>query len=97
MGAIRAERLRIGFMRTTTAVDIPGGATPKTLRHGFATRLQDANVDPLIRNRLMGHAAANGGGLGMTAAYTHCRPETVRAQLTAALKDHPALVAAAGF
>ena len=45
-------------------------------------------MDPLIRNELMGHAAAGGkggGGLGMTAVYTHTRPETKRRQLEAAM------------
>lgn len=95
MGAIRSDRLRAPFMRLTHVASDPGVSAPKTLRHGFATRLQDANVDPLIRNRLMGHAPANGGGLGMTATYTHCRPQTVRRQLESALRDHPALVASA--
>ena len=79
---------------------MPEITAPKTLRHTFATCLQDANVDPLIRNELMGHApsyAAFGGlGLGMTAVYTHTRPETKRQQLEGALKMRPAdaLVAA---
>ena len=46
----------------------------KTLRHTFATNLQDSNVDPLIRNELMGHVPAGisqpGGGLAMTAVPT---------------------------
>jgi hypothetical protein len=50
---------------------------------------------PLIRNLLMGHTAAGerteGHGLGMTAVYTHLRPETVREQLFAALSRRPAL------
>jgi site-specific recombinase XerD len=64
---------------------------PKTLRHTFATVLQDANVDPLVRNELMGHApsyvGALAGGLGMTAIYTHTRPETKRRQLEGAVAD----------
>lgn len=46
----------------------------------------------------MGHAAADsrapGHGLGMTAVYTHTRPETVREQLNAALAERPALATA---
>src|SRR5439155_9315226 len=71
---------------------------PKALRHGFATALQDANVDPLVRNALMGHASGigqrPGAGLGMTAVYTHTRPETVRRQLEAAMDPRPAVAAA---
>jgi hypothetical protein len=43
----------------------------------------------LIRNELMGHAPAafglSGAVLGMTAVYTHTRPETKRRQLEEAL------------
>jgi hypothetical protein len=64
----------------------------------FATTLQDANVDPLIRNQLMGHVASGQGtahgGLGMTGVYTHSRPETVRRQLECALRMLPAVAAA---
>lgn len=53
----------------------PQLTAPKTLRHTFATMLQDATVDPLIRNELMGHAPGYGGiseiALGMTSVYTH--------------------------
>jgi hypothetical protein len=68
------------------------------LRHSFATALQDANVDPLVRNELMGHAPAYlgmyGGSLGMTAVYTHTRPETKRRQLEHALANRSAIAAA---
>jgi integrase len=64
----------------------------------FATALQDGRVDPLIRNLLMGHAAVGarkaGHGLGMTAVYSHSRPETVRRQLEEANADRPAVAIA---
>ena len=67
-------------MRLTRAIGLPGCTAPKVLRHQFATALQEGRVDPLVRNLLMGHAAAGdagaGHGLGMTAVYTHTRPET---------------------
>jgi integrase len=95
MGAIKPEKIREAFMRLTAQVGLPGVTTPKTLRHLFATTLQDANVDPLIRNQLMGHTAGGApssrGGLGMTSVYTHTRPETLRRQLIDALADHPAM------
>jgi site-specific recombinase XerD len=82
-------------MELTTTIGNPDITAPKTLRHTFATILQDANVDPLIRNELMGHApmASIGGviGLGMTAHYTHSRPETKRQQLERAMLGHPAI------
>jgi hypothetical protein len=67
-------------------------------RHLFATALQEGNVDPLIRNELMGHVAAGdrtaGHGLAMTAVYTHTRPATRRKQLELALESRPALAVA---
>ena len=97
-GAVREDRIRIEFMRVTTKIELPFVTMPKVLRHLFATNLQDGNVDPLIRNRLMGHMPSRtygeASGLGMTAVYTHCRPGTVRQQLEAALALRPALDAA---
>ena len=97
MGAVREDRLRGEFISVATKIGLAQVTMPKLLRHLFATSLQDANVDPLIRNRLMGHVPENsreaGGGLAMTAAYTHCRPETIRRQLEAALGERPAVAA----
>ncbi len=94
-GAVRPDKLREAFMKLTAQIGMPEVTTPKTLRHLFATTLQDANTDPLIRNQLMGHSAAGlpsaSGGLGMTSVYTHTRPETLRRQLMEALQDHPAV------
>jgi len=95
MGAVKTDRIRAEFMRLTQSIGLPQLTAPKTLRHLFATALQDTNVDPLIRNELMGHVSADGsrgsgGGLAMTGVYTHSRPETVRRQLEAALRDRPA-------
>ena len=88
--------IRNEFIDLTTRIGLPNLTAPKTLRHTFATILQDANVDPLIRNELMGHAPAvspgPGAGLGMTAVYTHTRPETKRRQLEAALSNRRAVI-----
>jgi hypothetical protein len=45
----------------------------------FATSLQEANVDPLIRQELMGHSTRlrNTGGLGMTTVYIHLKLRTI--------------------
>ena len=98
LGLVKADRIRLEFMRITESLGLPKVTAPKTLRHMFATCLQDANVDPLIRNQLMGHAPAGAGtasgGLGMTGVYTHTRPETVRRQLENALRASPAVLAA---
>lgn len=98
MGAIREEWVRIEFMRVTKEIGMAEVTAPKTFRHTFATILQDGNVDPLIRNELMGHSPASsfgsGGGLGTTGLYTHTQPATKRRQLEAALRDRPALACA---
>jgi integrase len=99
MGAIREDWVRIEFMRVSQAIGLSFVTAPKTFRHTFATILQDANVDPLIRNELMGHSPATTfgtvAGLGTTGLYTHTRPETKRRQLVTALNDRPALTCAA--
>ncbi|MCC7086804.1 MAG: site-specific integrase [Pirellulales bacterium] len=95
LGALQVDWVRIEFMKLTAAILRPELTAPKLLRHSFATLLQDANVDPLIRKELMGHSTAefssSAQGLGMTTVYTHTRPETKRRQLTAALAVRPAV------
>jgi integrase len=97
-GMIKNEGVRKEFMRLTRKIGQPQLTAPKSLRHLFATCLQDANVDPLIRCELMGHSVGsrNGAahGLGMTATYTHTRPETKRRQLDEALAIRPAVAIA---
>jgi len=91
-GIVEPDRIRMEFMRVTKKIGCPQFTEPKILRHMFATALQDANVDPLIRNELMGHSPEGiHGALGMTAVYTHTRPETRRQQLLAALELRPAM------
>ena len=84
VGATRYEYLRIQFIKLMKKIARPDITTLKTFRHNFATCLQDANVDPLIRNELLGHSP---GGLGMTTRYTQTRPETKKRQLLNALDD----------
>lgn len=91
-GAIRDCRIRTEFMKVTRRIGMFEVTTPKSWRHSFATLLQDANVDPLIRQQVMGHAPMSGGsspGLGMTAVYTHTRPETYRREIRRALDLMP--------
>jgi integrase len=85
-GAIKETTLRVEFMQVTEKIGLTHVTCPKLLRHMFATSLQEANVDPLIRQELMGHASGrNNGGLGMTAVYTHTRDTTCRSQLETAM------------
>ena len=94
-GAVDEDRIRIEFGRVANAIGLVGQTAPKVLRHQFATVLQEGRVDPLVRNLLMGHAAGGdrgaGSGLGMTAVYTHTRPETIREQLIGAFMNRPIL------
>lgn len=93
MGMIKTEKLRLEFIGLTDHIGLPKVTAPKTLRHGFATSvLHVGNVDPLIRNQLMGHvpagASKGNGALGMTAVYTHVQLQTVRRQLVQAIPAH---------
>jgi integrase len=88
-GAVKADTVRSCFLRVMKAIGLPSVSCPKSWRHSFATLLQDANVDPLIRQITLGHKPTAGTGLGMTANYTHTRPETQRQQIEAALRNWP--------
>ncbi|SFJ16011.1 tyrosine-type recombinase/integrase [Planctomicrobium piriforme] len=89
-GAIKVERVRISFMRTAAMAGHPQATCPKSWRHSMATLLQDANVDPLIRQITLGHKPTGAAGeLGMTAVYTHTRPKTQRTEIERALRLWP--------
>ena len=88
-GAVKADAVRTSFIRIATAIGHPEATCPKSWRHTFATLLQDANVDPLIRQQMLGHRPTAGTGLGMTGVYTHTRPETKREQIFGALRRRP--------
>jgi integrase len=98
LGAVEPDRVRAEFIRVACRIGLADYTAPKILRHMFATALQDARVDPLIRNLLMGHATAGvraaGHGLGMTAVYSHSRPDTIRRQLEEALAGRPCVATA---
>ena len=86
---VKADAIRTSFVRIMKSLGHPESTCPKSWRHSFATLLQDANVDPLIRQQTMGHRPSNGNGLEMTGNYTHTRPETLREQLEQALRRWP--------
>src|SRR5262249_5593526 len=88
-GAVKADVVRSTFVRIMEGLGRPQATCPKSWRHSFATLLQDANVDPLIRQQTLGHRPTNSTGLGMTGNYTHTRPETLRAQFEQALQRWP--------
>ena len=90
-GAIKTDKIRIAFMKVTRQIGLPEVTAPKCWRHTFATLMQEAGVDPLIRQLTMGHvpAGAGRGALGMTATYTHTPPEVHRAQLQRVIDLRP--------
>ena len=90
-GAVKADRIRLSFIRTAAAAGLTQATCPKSWRHSFATLLQDANVDPLIRQITLGHApqGSTEGALGVTSVYTHTRPETQRREILRALQLWP--------
>ncbi len=91
-GVIRSERVRTSFIRTAKAAGLKQSTCPKSWRHTFATLLQDANVDPLIRQITLGHKPsedARSGGLGMTGVYTHTRATTQKREIERALRLWP--------
>jgi len=88
-GAVKADAVRNSFVRVMKQIGHPEATCPKSWRHSFATILQDANVDPLIRQQTLGHRPTEKTGLGMTGNYTHTRPETLRAQIEQALRRWP--------
>jgi len=85
-GQVKNDMVRRSFIRITQSIGHKDATCPKSWRHSFATLLQDANVDPLIRQQTLGHKPTNNNGLGMTGNYTHTRPETQRQQIEQALR-----------
>jgi integrase len=90
-GAIRPDDIRRSFIRIAKAIGLSGVTCPKSWRHTFATVLQDANVDPLIRQITMGHSPSGDGkdALRMTSVYTHTRPETQKREIERAMRQWP--------
>jgi integrase len=88
-GVVKPDTIRMSFVRLMKQIGHPESTCPKSWRHTFATLLQDANVDPLIRQQVMGHRPSTSTGLGMTGKYTHTRPETLKSQVLAALRMWP--------
>jgi integrase len=89
-GAVRADAIRNSFIQLAQIIGLADVTCPKSWRHTFATLLQDAYVDPLVRQLTLGHQPAIGtGALGMTAQYTHTRGATQRRQILAALQEWP--------
>lgn len=95
-GALDPDQIRNSFIIVAKRCGLSGATCPKSWRHSFATLLQDANVDPLLRQITMGHRPSGGNGaLGMTSVYTHSRPETHAREIRRALDLNAASLACA--
>ena len=97
-GAVRPDRIRTSFIRIAAQIGLAHATCPKSWRHTFATLLQDAGVDPLVRQLVLGHAPSSPGtgALGMTSVYTHTRPETLRREIERAVRLWPATLELVG-
>ncbi len=86
-GAVRADRIRNSLIRVAKRIGVDA-TCPKSWRHTFATLLQEANVDLLIRQITLGHQPARPeqSALGMTGVYTHTRPEVQHREILRALQ-----------
>ena len=84
---MRADRIRYSLIRFAESIGV-AATCPKSWRHTFATLLQEANVDPLIRQITLGHQPARPeqSALGMTGVYTHTKPEIQHREILRALQ-----------
>jgi site-specific recombinase XerD len=73
MGQVPEKRVRGEFMKLTQAIGCPEFTRAHDLRHQFASRAQEAGMNPLLVAELLGHAT-----LVMTRRYTHLGLDTKR-------------------
>lgn len=89
-GAFDPDQIRRSFIRIAKRCGLENATCSKSWRHSFATLLQDANVDPLLRQITLGHQPTGASGaLGMTGIYSHSRPETLAREIDRALRTWP--------
>ena len=72
MGAIRTNDIRKRFIRIAKKIGHPELTSPYIFRHGMATAMQEADVDPFVRKEIIGHTS-----LEMTGRYTHTASVTL--------------------
>jgi integrase len=76
MGQIPEKRIRLELMKITKAIGCPEFTRAHDLRHLFASRAQEAGINPLLVQNLLGHTT-----LAMTRRYTHFGQESMREAL----------------
>jgi integrase len=77
MGQVPEKRGRGEFMKLTQEIGCPEFTRAHDLRHLFSSRAQEAGMNPLIVQELLGHAS-----LDMTRRYTHIGLDVKRTELT---------------
>jgi integrase len=89
-GAVRVDRVRSTFVRVAKSAGLTA-TCPKSWRHTFATLLQEANVDLLVRQETLGHkpTVPGAGILGMTGTYTHTQPDFQKREIERAMRRRP--------
>ena len=89
-GATAEDRVRNSFIRVARRVGLEA-TCPKSWRHTFATLLQEANAEVLVRQITLGHkpSSMEDSVLGMTGHYTHTTPELQRREIERALRLRP--------
>jgi integrase len=75
-GKISEKRLRQEFIAVTTSIGRPDITRVHSLRHLFSTRAQEAGVNPLVVQQMLGHTT-----LEMTGRYTHLSIDAQRRAL----------------
>lgn len=78
MGQMPEKRIRAELMKRTRDIGCPEFTRAHDLRHLFSSRAQEAGVNPLLVQELLGHSS-----LEMTRRYTHLGLETKRTALSA--------------
>ena len=76
MGQIPEKRVRGEFMKLTREIGCPEFTRAHDLRHLFSSRAQEAGMNPLMVQELLGHAT-----LDMTRRYTHLGLDAMRERL----------------
>jgi integrase len=84
---------RKSLIRIAPRIGQPVATCVKSWRHGFATLLGEGNVDPQIRQIVIGHSLTAKSGLGMTARYSHPSDATIRRQVENAIWVRPVALA----